>query len=184
MLKLKFWTLCPDAKSRLVGKDPDSGKDWRQEKKGTIEDETVGWHHWPNGHEFEQTLGDVEWQGSLACCSPWGCRVRHDWVTQQQQQIVTWSYWVKSEWEGGASHSGLPHEGNSCLVHSEWAKEVHLHYNLGSKIRSQLLCLSGMCWRLRKLLFCWFRMCSGALGKTRNAQLLSLSHFSLLLPPD
>ena len=62
-------------------------------------------------------------------------RVRHNWVTEQQQQMVTWSYWVKSEWEGGDSHSRLPHEGNSCLVHSEWAKEMRLHYNLGSKIR-------------------------------------------------
>ena len=80
------------------------------------------------------------------------------------------------------THSGLPHDGHSCLVHSEWAKEMRLHQNLGSKIRSQLLYLSGMCWRLRKLLFCWFLMCSGALGKIRNAQLLSLSHFSPLLP--
>ena len=48
----------PDAKSRLTGKDPNSGKDRRQEEKGTTEDEMVGWHHWLNGHEFEQTLGD------------------------------------------------------------------------------------------------------------------------------
>ena len=51
------------------GKDPDSGKDWRQEK-GTTEDEMVGWHHWLDGHEFEQTLGVGDGQGSLACCSP------------------------------------------------------------------------------------------------------------------
>ena len=62
----------PDAKSRLVGKDPDVGKDWRQEEKGVTEDEIFGWHHWLNGHEFEQTLGDSEGQGSLACCSPRG----------------------------------------------------------------------------------------------------------------
>jgi len=60
----------PDAKSRLTGKDPDAGKDWRQEK-GTTEDETVGWHHWLKGHEFEQAPGDGERQGSLICCSPW-----------------------------------------------------------------------------------------------------------------
>ena len=47
-------------------------KDWRQEEKGTREDEMVGWHHRLNGHEFEQTLGDGEGQGSLVCCSPWG----------------------------------------------------------------------------------------------------------------
>ena len=59
-------------KSRIIGKDPDAGKDWRQDKKGTTEDEMVGWHHQFNGHEFEQTLGDSKGQGSLACCSPWG----------------------------------------------------------------------------------------------------------------
>ena len=61
-------------KSLLIGKDPDAGKDWRQEEKGATEDEMVGWHHWLNGHEFQQTLGDVEGQGSLACYSPWGCK--------------------------------------------------------------------------------------------------------------
>ena len=64
----------PDVKSRLMGKDPDAGKDWGQEEKGTTEDEMVGWHHWLNGHEFEQTLGNGEGQGSLVCCSPWGCK--------------------------------------------------------------------------------------------------------------
>ena len=62
----------PDTKSWLIGKDPDAGKDWRQEEKGVTEDETFGWHHWLNGHESEQALGDGEGQGSLACCSPWG----------------------------------------------------------------------------------------------------------------
>ena len=56
-----------DAKSRLTGKDPDAGKDWRQEEKGMTEDEMVGWYHRLNGHEFEQTLGDSEGKGSLAC---------------------------------------------------------------------------------------------------------------------
>ena len=57
----------PDAKSQLIGRDPDAGKDWGQEKKGTTEDEMVGWHHRLNGHEFQQTLGDGEEQKSLAC---------------------------------------------------------------------------------------------------------------------
>ena len=61
-----------DAKSRLIRKDPDAGKEWRQEEKGTTKDEMVGWHHWLNGHEFEQAPGDGEGQGSLFCCSPWG----------------------------------------------------------------------------------------------------------------
>ena len=62
----------PDVKSWLTGKDPDPGKDWRQEEKGTTEDETVGWHHRLNGHEFERTPGDGEGRQSLVCCSPWG----------------------------------------------------------------------------------------------------------------
>ena len=61
----------PDAKSWLIAKDSDAGKDWGQEK-GTTEDEMIGWHHQLNGHEFEQTLGDSEGQGRLACCIPWG----------------------------------------------------------------------------------------------------------------
>ena len=63
----------PDAKSRLTGKDPNAGKDWG-EKKWVTEDEMVGWHHKPNGHEFEQTLGNSGGQGNLACCIPWGCK--------------------------------------------------------------------------------------------------------------
>ena len=62
----------PDVKSRLIGKDSDAGKDRGQEEKRVTEDEMFGWHHWLNGHEFEQTLGDREGQGSLMCCSPWG----------------------------------------------------------------------------------------------------------------
>ena len=74
-----------DTKSRLIGKDPDAGKDWRQEVKWATENEIVGWHHWLNGHEFEQTQGDSEGQGSLVCYSPWGCRVGHNRATEQQE---------------------------------------------------------------------------------------------------
>ena len=79
----------PDTENRLIGKDPDTGKDWGQEEKGVTENEMVGWHHWLNGYEFEQTLGDSEGQGSLACCSLWGRRVRHDLVTEKQQKEKT-----------------------------------------------------------------------------------------------
>ena len=61
-----------DAKCQLIGKDPDAWKDWGQKEKGEIEDEMVGWRRGLNGHEFEQTLGVSEGQGSLACCSLWG----------------------------------------------------------------------------------------------------------------
>ena len=62
----------PDAKSRLNGRNPDAGKDWGQNEKEVAEDEMVGWHHWLNGHEFEQAFGDSKGEGNLACCSPWG----------------------------------------------------------------------------------------------------------------
>ena len=64
--------LWPTADGWLIGKDPDAGKDWRQEKKGLKEDEVVGRHHWFDGHEFEQALGVGDGQESLACYCPWG----------------------------------------------------------------------------------------------------------------
>ena len=73
----------PDVKNWLIGKDPDAGKDWRQREKGTTEDKMVGWHHQLNGHEFEQTQGDCEGQGSLARYSPWGYKESQltNWIT-------------------------------------------------------------------------------------------------------
>ena len=65
-----FWL--PDAKNWLLRKDPDAGNDWRQEKKGTMEDEMVGWHHQLDGHGFEQAPRVGQGHGSLACCSLWG----------------------------------------------------------------------------------------------------------------
>ena len=84
---LILWS--PDEKSRLTGKVPDAGKDWGHEEKGVTEDQMVGWHHWLDGYEFEQVLGVGDGQGSLACCSPWGCIVRQHWVIEQQQNTNT-----------------------------------------------------------------------------------------------
>ena len=66
----------PDVKSWLIGKDPDAGKDWKQEK-GVAMEEMVGWNHQLNGHEFEQTPGDGDGQGNVAWCSPWGGKESH-----------------------------------------------------------------------------------------------------------
>ena len=76
----------PDAKNWLIGKDPEAGKDSRQEKRMT-EDEMVGWHHWINGHKFEQTPGDGEDQWSLVCCSPWGHKESDmtEWLYNKQK---------------------------------------------------------------------------------------------------
>ena len=73
----------PYVKSQLIGKDPDAGKDWGHEEKGTTGDEVVQWPHWFIGHEFEQTPGHGEGQGSLACCSPG--------VTKSQIQLSDWT---------------------------------------------------------------------------------------------
>ena len=79
-----LWT--PDVKNWATGKDPDAGKDWRQEEKGMTEDEMVGWHHWLDGHEFEQAPGIGNGQGSQVCCSPWGCK---DWdMTERLNWLI------------------------------------------------------------------------------------------------
>ena len=118
----------PDVKSWLIGKDPDAGKDWRWEEKGTTEDEMVGWHHWLDRYEFEQVPGVGDGQGSLACCSPWGCKESDvteqlnwtdeaEWASLVAQSVknlpAMWETWVWSlGWEdpleeGMATHSSI-----------------------------------------------------------------------------
>ena len=77
----------PDAKSQLIGKDPDAGKDWGWEK-GATEDEMIGWHHWFKGREFEQTLGDSEGEGHLAYCSSQG----------HKESDMTWDWTTTTKW--------------------------------------------------------------------------------------
>ena len=77
------------AKSWLIGKDSDAGRDWGQEEKGTTEDEMAGWHHWLDGREFEYTPGVGDGQGGLACCDSWGCKEldtteRLNWTEQDK----------------------------------------------------------------------------------------------------
>ena len=76
----------PDVNNWFIGKNPDVGKDWRQEEKGTTEYEMVGWHHRLNGYEFEQASGVGDGQGSLACCSPWG---------HKQSDTTEWLNWTE-----------------------------------------------------------------------------------------
>ena len=64
----------PHAKSWLIGKDSDAGRDWGQEEKGMTEDKMAGWRHWLDGRESEWTLGVGDGQGGLACCNSWGCK--------------------------------------------------------------------------------------------------------------
>ena len=81
----------PDGKNWLIGKVPDTGKDWRWEEKGMTEIEMVGWHHWLNGHEFKQALGVGDGQGSLACCSPWGRKESDTTATKQQKNNIAFT---------------------------------------------------------------------------------------------
>ena len=90
-----------DGKSWLIRKDHDAGKDWGQKGKGTTEDAVIEWHHWLNGHEFGQTLGDSEGQRSLACCSPWDPKELDrisDWTTTSRStpSHLPWSYTIHS----------------------------------------------------------------------------------------
>jgi len=77
----------PDAKSWLIWKDPDAGKDWGWEEKGTTEDEMVGWHQWLNGHGFGWTLAVGDGQGGLVCCGPWG---RKESDTTERLNWLNW----------------------------------------------------------------------------------------------
>ena len=79
----------PDAKSWLIGKDPDAGRDWGQEEQGTTEDEMAGWHRQLNGHRFGWTLGVGDGQGGLVCC--------RSWVTKSRTWLSNWTElnWIK-----------------------------------------------------------------------------------------
>ena len=85
----------PVMKSQLTGKDPDTGKDWKQEN-GMTEDMMVGWHRWFYGCEFEQTLGDSEGQGNLVCCSSWGHKESDmtEWLSKNKclPLLLSWNY--------------------------------------------------------------------------------------------
>ena len=89
----------PDAKSQLIGKDSDAGKDWRWEEKGMTEEGMDGWHHWLNGLEFERGLGYGEGEGNLGCYSSWGHKDQtwlSDWTTTMYKSPKFWT--VSAVW--------------------------------------------------------------------------------------
>ena len=108
----------PHAKSWLIGKDDDAGRDWGQEEKRTTEDEMAGWHHWLDGHESEWTPGVGDGQGGLACCDSWG-RKESDTTEQLNWTELNWSWvlvvlvhaactWGSTNWVTWLSHLSLP----------------------------------------------------------------------------
>ena len=99
----------PDSKSGLTGKDPDAGKDWRQEEKEVTVDEMVRWQHWLDGHEFEHALGVGDVKGSLACCSPWG---RKELDTTEQ---LNWTHLSSTEPVVDCEHSSKTYSSMSWI---------------------------------------------------------------------
>ena len=113
----------PDAKNWLIRKDPDAGKDWRREEKGTKEDAMVGWHHQLSEHEFASTPGVGDGQGGLACCSPWGCK---ELDTTEQ---LNWTEHIRSSCEGAwhcVSPQLLPFSSSLILLCTALALDHHL----------------------------------------------------------
>ena len=121
----------PAAKNWLIGKDPDAGKDWGQEEKKATEDEMVGWHDWLNGHEFEQTPGDSEGQGSLAFYSPWGHRVWHDLVAKQSWIYVCFQATPKQSTKIG--YNFIDDGKAKCLM----IQKISEYYGQNSTLRNR-----------------------------------------------
>ena len=129
MLKLKLQYFGnSDVKNWLIGRAPDAGKDWRQEQKGMTKDEMAGWHHQLDGHEFEQALGVGDRQGSLVCCSPWGCKEldvteQLNWLKLLEKQVIQ---------EGNSDFLCLPKKKQEInltwRVHPLHLEEGHLHH--------------------------------------------------------
>ena len=143
----------PDVKSWLIGKDPDAGKDWRQEEKGTTEDEMAGWHHWHNGRESEWTPGVGDGQGGLACCGSWGCKESDtsEWLNWTIYELPCWLNGKESTCNAGDTGDGSsipgwgtsPGEGNG--THSStfawetpWIVERAVLQLIGSQVSDMI----------------------------------------------
>ena len=114
----------PDGKNWFIWKDPDAGKDWGLEEKGTTEDE-MWWHHQLNGHEFGYTLGAGDGQGGLACCSSWG---------RKELDTTEWLIWTESQ-----NHiSQLLQRNTSCIFFFNWVKIAVFNFCL--------ICLTSVCF--------------------------------------
>ena len=141
----RFFTSWSPREAQML--NPDTGQDWRQEEKGKTEDEMVGWHHWLDGHEFEQAPGVGDGQGSLACCSPWGHRARHDWGTElnwvtEQQNSKSFMYLftadfepMSSEWLTSVLHFGA-HKAHSHMCPPISVTQNHTHLLTRKEARS------------------------------------------------
>ena len=161
----------PDANNWVTGRDPDSGKDWRQEEKGTTEDEMVKWHHPLDGHEFEQAPGVGDGQGNLVCCSPWDCKELDttEWLTWMKP--VSFNPWNREHRKAlcpGAPQCPAP------------LKVTASHVGQIAQLMILLLFFAG-CKNLGSLNFC-FRALSPTLKGLVSKVQSFLSHFSSCIP--
>ena len=115
----------PDAKSWLIGKNPDAGKDWGQEEKGTTEDEMVGWHHQLNGCGFGWTLGVGDGQGGLVCCGSWGRKESDTTERLNWTELNSPVMYSSSICPSLCIYGGLVAEAMG-LVHVGWEERVRL----------------------------------------------------------
>ena len=108
----------PHAKSWLIGKDSDAGKDWGQEEKGTTEDEMAGWHHWLDGHEFEWAPGVCDGQGGLACCDSWGRKESDmtEWLNWTELIFKPWLWFVHPDYHCSNLDSHIFMKGSRFLL--------------------------------------------------------------------
>ena len=127
-----FWP--PDVKSWPTGKDPDAGKDWRQEEKVATEDTIVRWHHRLDGHEFEQTPRSSKGQGSLVCCSLWGCK-QLDTTEQLNNNSIQsfWHEWLRFVKSIKSKYRTVPSPSSPFVI------RLFLHFQ--SWATSDLLCV-------------------------------------------
>ena len=112
MLKLKLQYFGHLMQRTDLFEDSHAGQDWKQEERRTTENEVVGWHHQFSGHEFEQALGIGDGQGSLACCSPWGCKESE--ITEQ----LNWTFtpWISDS--GSLAGPATPGHWNFCYLNN------------------------------------------------------------------
>ena len=106
----------PDAKSWLIGKDPDAGRDWGQEEKGTTEDEMAGWHHRLDAHEFGWTPGDGDGQEGLACCISWG---------HKELDMTEWLKWTELDWTELSQYIDTRYSIYICLFKTIFTTTLH-----------------------------------------------------------
>ena len=108
----------PDTKNWLLGKDPNTRKDWRWEKMGMTENEMFGWYHWLDGHEFEQALGVSDGQGSLGCCSPWDHKELDttEWLNWTELKQMNCNNWI---------HGKSVHTPEATQMWKSWSGPLH-----------------------------------------------------------